>query len=45
MTARNVATARTSVTAMLPVTFAPPGKKGISPMRLFTKMKKKTVSR
>ena len=44
-TARNVHSASTSVTAMLPDTFAPPGKNGISPIRLLTKMKKNTVSR
>ena len=39
------AKARTKVMAMLPDTLTPPGKKGISPIRLFTKMKKNTVSR
>ena len=45
LTARNVQTARTIVMAMFPVTFAPPGKIGIYPMRLFMKIKKNAVSR
>ena len=45
LTARNVQTARTIVMAIFPVTFAPPGKIGINPMRLFMKIKKNAVSR
>ena len=41
----NVHKASTKVMAMLPVTLAPPGKIGISPIRLFTRMKKNAVSR
>ena len=37
--------ARKKVMLMLPVTLAPPGKTGISPMRLHVRMKKNTVSR
>ena len=33
------------VMLMFPVTLAPPGKTGISPMRLHVRMKKNTVSR
>ena len=44
-TATNVHNANTIVIAILPVTLAPPGKIGISPMMLLMKMKKKTVSR
>ena len=42
---KNEAKAKTKVTAMLPVTLTPPGKKGIRLMKLHTKMKKNTVSR
>ena len=38
-TANIVAKAITRVTAILPVVFAPPGKAGTKPIRLFTKMK------
>ena len=41
----NVAMANSRVIAMLPVTFAPPGKIGTNPIRLFIRMKKNTVSR
>ena len=44
-TAMNVQRASTRVMAILPVTFPPPGKTGIKPIILFTKMKKKAVSR
>ena len=37
--------ASTNGTAMLPVTFAPPGKIGINPSKLFIQIKKKMVSR
>ena len=43
--AKKVHNASTIVTAMFPVTFAPPGKNGTMPSRLLRKMKKKTVSR
>ena len=42
---KNVITASTSVMAILPVTFAPPGKIGINPIRLFTSTKKNAVSK
>ena len=45
LTARNVHTARKNVMLMLPVTFEPPGKMGIRPSRLVTRIKKNTVSR
>ena len=45
LTAKKVNNAKTNVTAILPVTLAPAGKTGISPIRLFKKIKKKTVSR
>ena len=45
LTIRNVQIANTQVTAILPVTLAPPGKMGIIPDRLFIKIKKKTVRR
>ena len=41
----NVNSAKTPVTAMFPVTFAPPGKIGIRPNRLLIKIKKNTVKR
>ena len=44
-TARNVHKASTAVMVILPVILAPPGKIGIIPIRLFIRMKKKTVSR
>ena len=40
-----VQVASTNVTAMFPVTLAPKGKKGISPIRLIIRMKKKAVRR
>ena len=42
---KKVNSANTAVTPMLPVTLAPPGKKGISPIILAKKIKKKIVSR
>lgn len=42
---KKVMIAKTKVTAMLPVMFAPPGNIGINPNKLLKKMKKKTVSR
>ena len=42
---KKVNSASTSVTAMLPVMFAPPGKNGTIPIRLFMNMKKNAVSR
>jgi hypothetical protein len=45
LTARKVQTASTMVMAILPVTLAPPGNTGISPMRLLMKIKKNAVSR
>ena len=41
----NVKRASTPVTPIFPVILAPPGKNGISPKRLFSKMKKKIVKR
>ena len=43
--ARYVNNANTRVTEILPVRFAPNGKIGISPIRLFIRMKKNAVSR
>ena len=40
-----VPTAKNNVMLILPVTLAPPGNIGISPRRLFVKMKKNTVRR
>jgi len=40
-----VANARTAVIAIFPVRFAPPGNIGISPSKLFIKIKKNIVSR
>ena len=45
LTATKVHKASTIVIAMLPVTLPPPGKTGINPMILLTKMKKKAVSK
>ena len=42
---RNVATPRKQVQAIFPVRFPPPGGKGMIPMMLATKMKKKQVRR
>jgi transposase len=42
---KKVKRASTMVTAILPVTFAPPGKRGINPIRLVKKIKKKIVSK
>ncbi len=42
---KKVNRAKTSVTAMLPVTFAPPGKIGISPKRLLISIKKNVVNK
>ena len=39
----NVQTANTNVTAMFPVTLAPPGKIGITPNKLLIRIKKKTA--
>ena len=44
-TANMVPTASNNVMLMLPVTLAPPGKIGMSPSRLFVKMKKNTVNK
>ena len=44
-TATNVKSASTIVIAIFPVTLAPPGKKGINPIRLLMKMKKNAVSK
>ena len=40
-----VQTAKNNVTLILPVTLAPPGKKGTNPIKLQVKMKKKTVNK
>ena len=45
LTAMNVHNANTSVMAIFPVTFAPPGKIGINPMRLLMNTKKNAVNR
>ena len=45
LTATKVHSANTMVMAMFPVTLPPPGKTGIKPMTLLTKIKKKAVSR
>ena len=45
LTATNVHKASTIVMAIFPVTLPPPGKTGIKPMTLLTKIKKKAVSR
>jgi hypothetical protein len=42
---KKVQNAKNSVTAMFPVMFAPPGKKGINPIKLVIKMKKNIVSK
>ena len=42
---KKVMIASTAVTVMLPVRLAPPGKIGIKPIRLLTRMKKNKVSR
>ena len=44
-TATKVQSERARVTAMFPVTFAPPGKNGTRPIRLLNRIKKNTVSR
>jgi len=44
-TAKNVNNANTNVTAIFPVTFAPPGIKGNIPKTLLRKMKKNAVQR
>ena len=44
-TARNVIHANTNVMAMFPVTFPPPGKIGINPIKLLIKIKKKAVNK
>ena len=44
-TAMKVQSAKTNVMAMFPVTLIPPGKMGINPMTLFTKIKKNAVSK
>ena len=43
--AKKVHIANTIVTAILPVTFPPPGNTGISPIMLLIKIKKKAVSK
>ena len=45
LTAMNVHAANTNVMAMLPVTFAPPGKIGMTPIKLLIRIKKNTVSK
>ena len=45
LTITNVNNARTHVTAILPVTLAPPGNTGINPSRLLKMIKKKAVSK
>lgn len=44
-TAKNVIKAKNKVTAILPVTFPPPGKKGTNPIKLLIKMKKNAVNK
>ena len=45
LTAINVQSANTPVTAIFPVILAPPGKTGMIPIRLLIKIKKNTVSK